>query len=137
MPTLTRRHLLAGAAATAACAAMPAAAIAEQGMDVDRFLDFAVAEAKRLHPGVGQMMSAAEARYNLAWAQAVRSAWLGSGGHTDDIFRQLFPAQAAILDAAGNPDGEPSQSALALLFADIADASMPVTVDEYIRREGL
>jgi hypothetical protein len=29
MPTLTRRHLLAGAAATAACAAMPAAAAIE------------------------------------------------------------------------------------------------------------
>jgi hypothetical protein len=29
MPTLTRRHILAGAAATAACAAMPAAAIGE------------------------------------------------------------------------------------------------------------
>jgi hypothetical protein len=29
MPALTRRHLLAGAAATAACAALPAAAIAD------------------------------------------------------------------------------------------------------------
>ncbi|MEH2536509.1 MULTISPECIES: twin-arginine translocation signal domain-containing protein [unclassified Bradyrhizobium] len=33
MPALTRRHLLAGAAATAACAAMPAAVIVEADHD--------------------------------------------------------------------------------------------------------
>jgi hypothetical protein len=50
---LTRRHLLAGAAATAACAAMPAAAIGEQVFDLDKFLQVAVAETERLHPGTG------------------------------------------------------------------------------------
>ncbi len=37
MPTLTRRHLLAGAAATAAVAAMPAGAIAKSGIMTTTF----------------------------------------------------------------------------------------------------
>ena len=57
MPALTRRHLLAGAAATAAVAALPAVAIAEQGFDLDRFLAFVVAETERLHPGHGALNS--------------------------------------------------------------------------------
>ena len=53
MSGITRRHLFAGAAATAACAAIRAAtAIEAKGFDLDRFLEVAVAETKRLHPGV-------------------------------------------------------------------------------------
>lgn len=51
---MNRRQLLAGAAATAACAAMPVAAIAEQGFDLGRFLEVAVAETNRLHPHLMQ-----------------------------------------------------------------------------------
>ncbi|MCC8961639.1 hypothetical protein H8A95_04710 [Bradyrhizobium sp. Pear76] len=52
MSEITRRNLLAGAAASAACAAMPTAAIAKQGLDLDRFLEVVIAETERLHPGV-------------------------------------------------------------------------------------
>ena len=54
--TLTRRHVLAGAAATVAAAALPAVAVAEVAVnaqfDVERFITFAVAETERLHPGI-------------------------------------------------------------------------------------
>jgi hypothetical protein len=73
MPALTRRQLLAGAAATVAVAAMPAAVIAEQGFDLDRFIDVAVAETGALHPGTGSMMSAAQYRYELALAPSLKA----------------------------------------------------------------
>ena len=64
--SLTRRQILAGSAATAACAAMPAAVIAERGFDVDRFINVAVAETERLHPHLMQ-------RYQLRMLEAMTS----------------------------------------------------------------
>lgn len=65
MSQLTRRHLLAGVAATAAVAAMPAAAIAAVGQapvvfDMGRFIAFCVAETERRHPGVNSNAIVAE-----------------------------------------------------------------------------
>jgi hypothetical protein len=60
--TITRRQILAGAATTAAVAAMPAAVIAEQGFDLGRFLEVAVAETNRLHPRLDFVESLKEAR---------------------------------------------------------------------------
>jgi hypothetical protein len=86
MPTLTRRHLLAGAAATAACAAMPAAvAIEAHGFDLDRFIEVAVAETGRLQP------------YTVAWTQAVKQAWQLSMGPVGEDFAELYPEEYRIL----------------------------------------
>jgi hypothetical protein len=71
---MNRRQLLAGAAATAAVAAMPAAAI----------------EA-----------ASAITSYDIAWAQSVHQAWTRTGGLFDAAFRDLFPKEAGIIDVAG------------------------------------
>jgi hypothetical protein len=53
LTALSRRHILAGAAATAAAAALPAVAVADVArFDVERFIAVVVAETERLHPGV-------------------------------------------------------------------------------------
>jgi hypothetical protein len=83
MTALTRRHVLAGAAATVAAAALPAAAVAAgepsavgySALDIEA-LDF---------PDTP------------AWAEAVRSAWLGSGGKLT-AFADMFPHLQEILD---------------------------------------
>lgn len=46
---LTRRQIIAGAAATAAVAAVP--------FDVERFVTFVVAVTERLHPGVNKELA--------------------------------------------------------------------------------
>jgi hypothetical protein len=81
--TLTRRHVMIGAAATVAAAALPAAAVAAgepavvgySALDIEA-LDF---------PDTP------------AWAEAVRSAWIGSGGELT-TFADMFPHLQAILE---------------------------------------
>jgi hypothetical protein len=84
---ITRRHLLAGAAATAACAAMPAAAIAEQGFDLDRFLEVAVAETERLHQGVNSALAETDSFIEaLSEAKRLSQLVLGDTPITDLAF---------------------------------------------------
>jgi hypothetical protein len=71
---LTRRHLLAGAAATAASAAIPVAA---------------AIEAVEMAPVI--------TRHDIVFAQMARNAWLEAGG-TIETFRRMASQAAAALD---------------------------------------
>jgi hypothetical protein len=113
---ITRRHLLAGAAA-AACAAMPAAAAIEaQGFDLDRFIEVAVAETDRLHP------------YTAAWSQAVKQAWL-SIGPVDEEFAELYPEEYRTLQASDCSKAHPGMVDLFSEGARIRIPRMPTYAD--------
>jgi hypothetical protein len=113
MPALTRRHLLAGAAATAACAAMPAAAaIAAQAPDGEpitpEFLEEAQIEASH--------------RISLAWSQAVKQAWELSMGPVDEEFAELYAEEYRTLQT---DDCSKAHAALVALFSEDARNRMP------------
>jgi hypothetical protein len=77
---LTRRHVLAGAAATVAAAALPAVAVAAGEPSAVGYSAFDI-----------------DIHDTPAWAEAVRSAWLGYGGKLT-AFGDMFPHLQAILD---------------------------------------
>ena len=119
MSSLTRRHLLAGATAAVAVAAMPAAAaaIAEHGFDASpittEFLDGAQVEASR--------------RISAAWAQAVQQAWELSMGPVDEEFAELYPEEYRTLQTE---DCSKAHAALVALFSEEACNRMPKRVVE-------
>jgi hypothetical protein len=110
MTALSRRHVIAGAAATVAAAALPAVAVAEavgDDLDIGEFFEAANAEAHR--------------RRSVAWAQAVRNAWLRYEGPIDHSFRTLFPYEMEILET----ENCERESPLVAMFEEAAEEVMP------------
>lgn len=105
---INRRQLLAGAAATAAVAAMPAVAIGAVEATPSGFVS-KIAEERALG-------------LTIAWSQALKQAWELSMGPVDEIFVELYPAESWILQ---EHDCSKENPALVALFEDGARMRMP------------
>lgn len=116
--SISRRQILAGAAATAAVAAMPAVVIGAGEATPSGFIS-KIAEERALG-------------LTIAWSQALKQAWELSIGPVDEIFADLFPAEFWMLQEHDCSKASPAltalfkaSQALTALFEDGARERMP------------
>ncbi len=106
--SINRRQILAGAAATAAVAAMPVVAIGAVEAAPSGFVS-KIAEERALG-------------LTIAWSQAMKQAWEQSMGPVDEMFAELYPEEYRILQ---DYDCSKASPGMVALFEDGARERMP------------